>query len=111
MFFGPPGSGYVIIFTGPDLDPDPSIYKQKSRKTLISAILWLLFDVLSLKTDLNVPSESNKQNNFFFWHRVSQLRKAGSGSVSHRYESADPDKMSRIHNTVYSVAHMLEIIC
>jgi hypothetical protein len=30
--FGPPGSGSVIICT--DLDPDPSIKKQKSKKIL-----------------------------------------------------------------------------
>ncbi len=28
--FGPPGSGSVIVCTDPDLDPDPSIIKQKN---------------------------------------------------------------------------------
>jgi hypothetical protein len=41
MFFGPPGSGsgYVIICTDPDLDPDPFNNKQKKRNALISTIL------------------------------------------------------------------------
>jgi hypothetical protein len=46
------------------MDPDPSIIKQKTvRKTLISIVLWLLLDFLSLKNDVNVPSKSNKQKN------------------------------------------------
>ncbi len=52
-----------------DPDQDPSITKENRKKTLIPTALWLL---LSLKNDLNVPSKSNKQNNFFllvfFWH-------------------------------------------
>ncbi len=35
------------------------------RKTLISNVLWLLYDFLSLKDDANVPSKSNKQKIFF----------------------------------------------
>ncbi len=38
-----------------DLEPYPSI---KIRKTLIYTILLLLFDLLSLKTDINVPLKS-----------------------------------------------------
>jgi hypothetical protein len=36
------------------------------KKTLIPTALWLLFDFLSLKNDVNVPvpSKSNKQKNF-----------------------------------------------
>ncbi len=33
-FFGPPGSGSVIICAGPDPAPDPSINKQKMEKNL-----------------------------------------------------------------------------
>ncbi len=52
----------------PDLDPDPSIIKQKyiARKTLISTALCLLYDFLSLKKDVNVPSKSYKQKNEYF---------------------------------------------
>jgi hypothetical protein len=47
------------------MDPDPSIIKQIVRKTFISSVFLLLFDFLSLKKDVNVASESNKQKNFF----------------------------------------------
>ncbi len=48
------------------MDPDPSIIKQKIvRKTLIPTALRLLFDFLSSKNDVNVPSKSNKQKNYF----------------------------------------------
>jgi hypothetical protein len=48
-------------------DPDPSGHQAKiERKTLIPAVLLLLFDFLSLKNDVNVPSKSNKQKNLFF---------------------------------------------
>ncbi len=36
---------------------------RNSKKTLIPTVLWLLFDFLSLKNDVNVPSESKKQKN------------------------------------------------
>ncbi len=51
--FGPPRSG--------------SFYHQAIivRKTLIPSVLWLLLDFLSLKNDVNVPSNSNKQKNLF----------------------------------------------
>jgi hypothetical protein len=55
----------------PDAVPDPlvggygsgSFYHQAKivRKTLIPTGLWLLFEFLSLKNDVNVPSKSNKQ--------------------------------------------------
>ncbi len=44
-----------------DPDPDPSIIKKNSQKTWIPTVLWLLYDFLSLKNDVNVPSKSNKQ--------------------------------------------------
>ncbi len=57
--FGPLGPGSVIISTDPNY-----INKQKKvRKTLISTVLWLLFEFLSLKTDVNVPTKSNKRRN------------------------------------------------
>jgi len=60
--FGPPGSGSVIICTDPDLDQDTSINKQKSKKNLdFYHFFRLLIDFLSLKTDVTVPSKSNKR--------------------------------------------------
>jgi hypothetical protein len=58
-----------------DPDPDPlrkrygsgSFYHQAKivRKTLIPTALQLLFDFLSLKNEVNVPSKTYKQKNFF----------------------------------------------
>jgi hypothetical protein len=65
----------------PDLDPDPHVigppgfgstsqrygsgsfyhHPKIVRKTLIPSIFATLFDFLSLKNDVNVPSKSNKQ--------------------------------------------------
>jgi hypothetical protein len=96
------------LFGVPDPDPNPdppnphifeppgsgSFYQQAEMviKTLIPTVLWLLLDFLSLKNDVNVPSKSNKQKNFFFklvfcWHLEGQCRKyqdpdPGSGSES-----------------------------
>ncbi len=51
------------------------------RKTLIFNVLCHLYDFLSLKNDVNVPSKSNSK------------KRPGSeyGSVSQWYGSADPD--------------------
>ncbi len=64
------------------------------RKTLIPTVFWLLLDFLSLKNDVNVPSKSIKQNNFFLirfllvsWRSMTKL--AGSGSES------NPDPLVR----------------
>jgi hypothetical protein len=58
-----------------DPDPDPSINKQKSKKNLDFYNFQIFLDLLSLKTDVNVPSKNNKHINFdknFCWHLVSQ---------------------------------------
>ncbi len=47
-------------------DPDPSIIKQKKiRKNLDSYCFVTFFDFLALKNDVNVPSKSTEQINFF----------------------------------------------
>ena len=57
-------------------------------------------DILSLKNDVNVPSKSNKQKNFFlnlFFVGVLKVNDENSrigsesGSISQRHVSADPD--------------------
>ncbi len=55
--FGPHKSGSVVCtrYT----DPDYSIIKQNSKKTLIPTVLWLLYDFLSLKNGVNEASKSN----------------------------------------------------
>jgi hypothetical protein len=49
------------------------------RKTFISTVLLLLCDFLSLNNDVNVPSKSNIQKNFFLlvfcWHLEGEWRK------------------------------------
>ncbi len=80
------------------------------RKNLISTILWLLFDFLSKKTEVNVPSKISNQkklwkNSLFFLLASGQpmTKKSGAGSGSESgsarqwYGSADPDLCQ--HNT------------
>ncbi len=43
------------------MDPDPSIIMQNNKKNLESHYFATLFDFLSLKNNVNVPSKSNKQ--------------------------------------------------
>jgi hypothetical protein len=74
--FGPPGygSGSFSQKYG-----SASSYHQAKivRKTLFPTALRLLFDVLSLKIDVNVPSKSNTLKNLFkkfvfCWHLEGQ---------------------------------------
>ncbi len=91
--FGPPGSG--------------SFYHQAKivRKTLIPTLLWLSFDFLSLKNDVNVPSKRDKL--VFRWRLEGQsmMKIAGSGSISQRHVSADPHP----HQNVMDPQHCLPI--
>jgi hypothetical protein len=48
-----------------DPDLDPPIINKIVRKPLIPTVLWLIFDFLSLKNDVNVPSKINKRNFLF----------------------------------------------
>ncbi len=56
MFLGLPDQHTVPLVTGTDPAtdpaPNPSIIKQKSKRTLISTVLLLLYDPLSLKNDV-----------------------------------------------------------
>ncbi len=58
MFFG------LLDLLVRGTDPDPDRQAKIVRKTLIPTVLWLIFDFLSLKNDVNVHSKSNKQKNF-----------------------------------------------
>jgi hypothetical protein len=62
--FGTPGSGSGSIS---QRYRSGSFYQQAKivRKTLIPAALSLIFDFLTLKIDVNVPSKSNNQKSFF----------------------------------------------
>ncbi len=104
------------------LDPDPSLFVRILirnwirilphhqativRKTLVSNVLWLFYDILSLKTDVNIPSKRKKQKNFRkknifvallqVTHEKSRIRIRKS-VVRIRIQSRT--KISRIHNT------------
>jgi hypothetical protein len=43
------------LVRGMDPDPDPLSPSKIVRKTLVPTTLWLIFDFLSLKNDVNVP--------------------------------------------------------
>jgi hypothetical protein len=60
VFFGLPDPDPLVRGMHPDLDPDPSIIMQ-NKKNLESYYFVTLFDFLSLKNNVNVPSKSNKQ--------------------------------------------------
>jgi hypothetical protein len=63
---GPPGSGSGC----------GSFYHQAKivRKIVIPTVLWLLYDFLSLKNDVNVPSKTYKQKNLKITEEISRIR-------------------------------------
>ncbi len=88
-----------------------SFYHQAKivRKTSFPTALWLLFDFLYLKNDVNVPSKSNKQKNFFIsfllasWRsttKIARSRSASTGYISHRHGTADLDPDPDPHQNV-----------
>jgi hypothetical protein len=62
IIFGHPGSAFGSIS---QRYGSGSFYNQAKivRKTFIPTVLLLLYDFLSLKNDVNVPSKSKKQKN------------------------------------------------
>ncbi len=100
-----------ISVADPDLNPDPSdtyvlgapgsgsFYLQAKivRKTLIPTVLWLLFDFLSLKNDVNVLSKSNKQKTYSMdpqhWQRV-----LGKLTLSSSCSTKMPGRESKTQN-------------
>jgi hypothetical protein len=46
---------------------------------LIPTVLWLRFDFLPLKTNVNAPSKSIKQNTFLFFVGVLKVNNENSG--------------------------------
>ncbi len=72
------------------------------------------FWLLSLKNDVNVPSKSNKQQNFqknsfllASWRSMKKISGfvSASGSISQRHRSADPDPDPDPHQTVMDPQH------
>jgi hypothetical protein len=90
------------------VDPDPYVYgppgsyHQQAKKT---TILWLIFYFLSLKTDVNLPSKSNKQKNLYFVGiLLATDEKSGIRIIRRRIRNRNlvvriRTKMSRIHKT------------
>jgi hypothetical protein len=93
------------------------------RKTLISTVLWLLFDFLPLKNDVKVPSKSNMQKSvlkkiIFGCHLEGQWWKKKD---PHPHPDPNPDplvrsmdpririhtKMSLIHNTALQLSILM----
>jgi hypothetical protein len=96
--FGPPGYGSISqIWPG-------SGSSKNSKKNIDSyCFVTSLYDFLSLKNDVNVPSKSNKQKKlrkiiFLLTSCRSLTKIAGSGSISQRYGSADPDPYKNCMN-------------
>jgi hypothetical protein len=110
----------VVTFSDPHVFGPPgsrSFYQQakKIRKSSIPTVLWLLLDFLSLKNDVNVPSKSKKQKNFFkqisfllaSWRSMTKIAGSGSGSSSQRQGSADPDPDP--HQNVMDPEHCFQL--
>jgi hypothetical protein len=90
------------------------------RKTLIPTVFWLLYDILSLKNDVNVPSKRNKEKNF--WKKITFLvvlkvtdeMVGSSGSISQRYGSTK--SVLKCHGSAtlkkkFSLEHFCRIQC
>jgi len=58
VLLNPDASLFVRIRIGVQILP---LSSKRRKKTLIYIVLWHLYDFLSLKTDVNVPSKSTKQ--------------------------------------------------
>ncbi len=93
MFLGllDPDPDSLFICTDPALAADPSTKKQKNFcKILISTDLWFLFDCLSLKNDVSVPSRRNKHKNYFCWRLEDHWRKEQGPEPDPLVNGTDP---------------------
>ncbi len=112
--FGPCGSGSGS--TSQRYGSGSFYYKAKIvKKTLISTVLWRLFDLLPLKNYVKVPSKSNVEKIFFklvfwlaSWRSMMKIEgsRSASGSISQRHGSADPDP--DLHKNVMNPQHCLQ---
>jgi hypothetical protein len=85
MFLRLPDAHPDPLVASMDPAPNPSIFKQKSRKTMISfyCFVYLLYDFLSLKNDVvSVPNPDS-------YRYVFRPPGSVSGSVSQRYGSEE----------------------
>ncbi len=108
-------------------DPDPHVFEPPGsgsfyhhakmvRKTLIPTILWLFLTVYLCKNDVNVASKSNKQKKLCLkisfllasWRPMTKIAGSGSNPLVRGMDLRIQiwiriHKMSKIHNTGYSI--------
>ncbi len=82
-----------------------SFYHQAKivRKILISTVLWLVDEFLSLKTDENVPSIRNKKKLIFCWHLESHWRKEQDPNPDPYVSVTDPRIRIRNKKRLWSI--------
>ncbi len=88
----------IRMFLGhPDLDPDFHQQAQKFRRPLFLLFFTSFFDLLSMKTNLNIPQKVGTvicKKTYIFWHLLSHWRKKQDpdpepGSVNQCHGSPD----------------------
>jgi hypothetical protein len=107
--FGPPGSGFRIIYTDPAPDLDPFINKQKND-------FWLVIfeDWCKCNYRKNYLSKKNIKIKIFSWHLASPWLKEQDldpevnrkSSVRIQGYRTDPYQKVSIRNTVYQTTHL-----
>jgi hypothetical protein len=130
MFEGLPDPDPLIRYMDPDpaLDPNLSTIllssSKKSKKNLDSYCFVTSFAlfILYLENDINVPTKSNNQKNFFklvfCWGSCRSMKKIagsgsasgsgsayGSGSISQRHGSEDPDPHRNVMDPEHWILH------
>jgi hypothetical protein len=82
---------------------DLSINKQKNleKPWFLQFCHFLLNNLISLKTDVNVPTVSNKQKkfeqkDFFCWHLEATKKRSGFGSVNQRKGYPEPESYQNV---------------
>ncbi len=95
VFLGPPGSGSICIFT----NLDPFINKQK-RKNFISTLFchFILTFYLRRLMSMYFQKVISRKTYCFLTFCQPLTKKAGSGSVSQWYGSADLDPYQNVND-------------
>ncbi len=86
---------------------------KNSKKNHNSYYFVTPFDFLSLKNYVHVPSKSNKQKKLFqkisfllaSWGPMTKIAGSGSGSISQRHGSADPDPHQNVMDPQHCSKH------
>jgi hypothetical protein len=95
-------------------DPDPSINKQKNsdKPWLLLICDFSMTFYLSLKTDVNVPTVRNKQNNLekklIFWHLESNCLKRWIRICNPVYVSKDPAPYQNVTDPEHYLQHSIK---